>query len=394
MVYSRKDRTLRYILILILITGISARVTLAIASRDQFYSEECSGLHDIKAWVNAGNMVLEGRNPYTESYILDFAPVWPWISAIPVGISGKFGLGSFIASVFIKLILTGADLVLVIFLIGICRRSGRNPVIPAALFFLNPVSIVITGYQGQFDNVSLIPIVVFAYIMTRWGRTNQIDSRAKASKTGILLGISLAVKHASGPILLFLPRVFSDPKKFVLSLLIAMSVFFVVFLPYIIEGGIGSIIEDVFQQQQRSIGTGWFWIWKLLGGIPSAMLQKILWICGVLCSALLVWRKKCSYLQAISIYYISIVLFVPSFGRHYLIYPLIFGVLTYPVSTAVYTLIATLYLLSSGLFSGPLAFINGPIPIWPLFLILLGWWIRAVVFSCKSPSGHGSSVLP
>lgn len=393
MLSKRNGRTLNYILLLILVTGVCARVALALASIDQFYAEEYSGLHDIKAWLNAGELILEGRNPYTESYILDFAPVWAWISAIPVGIAGKFGLGSFIASVFIKLILTGADLVLVIFLIGICRRRGTNPLIPAALFFLNPVSIVTTGYLGQFDNVSLIPIVIFAYIMTRWGRNDQINSKVKAAKTGFLLGISLAVKHASGPIILFLPRVFSDMKKYALSLLIALSVFFVLFLPYIIEGGIGSIIEDVFGQQQRAFGTGWFWIWKLFGGFPSATLQKILFISALLCSALLVWRKKHSYLQAISIYYISIMLFVPSFARHYMIYPLLFGVMTYPVSTAIYTITSTLYLLSSGHFSGPLAFINGPIPSWPLFLVLLGWWIWAIVFRCRSPEGNDCSVL-
>jgi hypothetical protein len=377
------SRHVLIVLILILIAGTAARVTIAITSRDNFLSEDYKGLHDIKAWVYAGNMILDGRNPYKESYILDFAPVWAWICAFPVALAGKLGLDSFGASVFIKIILTITDITLLLFIIEISLKVGKNPILPSALFFLNPVSLFITGYLGQFDSVSMVPVFIIAYMMSRSSKTDWIDSNGKAVKTGLLLGASIAVKHASGPLILFMFRMFSGMKRYILSISIAVCIFIVVFLPYIVDGGTENILDDVFGQQQRIHETGWFMIFSSLGVNPSGFLLKVLWCFVLLFTALIVRKSACSNLEVIALYYVSIVLFVPSFAAHYLIYPILFGVLTYPVFTSAYTLTATVFLLSTERFSGSLALMNTPMHTLPLFLVLAAWWISIVLRGCR-----------
>jgi len=382
-------RTMIFLLI-ILTVGVVARVGLALGSESRFHSQEYQGLHDIKAWVDAGTMILEGKNPYIESYILDFGPVWAWICALPVAIAGKLGLGPFGASVLIKSILILADIAMLALICSIAIRLGRGPVIPCALFFLNPMSIILTGYVGQFDIVSVVPIAVLVLLLVREPGNSPIDTRKRAFGTGLLTGISAAVKHSSGPLFLFLPRMFGGVRKYLLSVSVALGVFLVLLVPYILDGGPDSIIEDIFGQQGRSLGTGWHWLLGIAGVVPSAALQKSLWALFVMLTALLVWRSRPRKVELISLYYVTIVLFVPSFGRHYFLYPVIFGGLAYPVMTLAFSFAASAYFLSSSMFSGPLAVADSPIPEWPAFLVLAVWWVYIIISITRSKTASGS----
>ncbi len=354
---------------------------VAVTTRDCYHDWRRYGFHDVRAWVTAGGMVIDGRNPYSESYILDFAPGWAWVSSVPVTVAGKLGMGTIGASVLVKLVITFGDVVLLLLVMRMCRLIGRSPLYPVGLLALNPVSILITGYQGQFDNVTLIPIAVWIILLLRWRRGGAgVDSTPKALLSGVMVGLSMVFKHSSGPILLFTVRSFRDWRRWTLSLLLAMLLLAVSFLPYLEGAGAAEIYGDVFGQQRRVVGPLVDAITAMLGTAqPGPLLLRLIWAAMILLSALLAARRRLGILQAAALYYVSTVLFVPSMARHYFVYPLLFGAVAYPRETTVYSAVTSLYLLTWIRSAGPLRIADWGMHPWPVLLVLLLWWLRVVL---------------
>ncbi len=365
----------------IIALGLVLRFAVAFHTRDCYRDWRQTGFHDIHAWVIAGGMVIDGVNPYAESYILDFAPGWAWISAVPVSVAGKLDLGSIGASLLVKFVLSLADVFLAFMVYKICSQVGRPAVLPVSLVALNPVSILTTGYQGQFDNVTLLPIAIWILLLLRWKQRNSgVDSAARAGISGGLVGLSMMLKHSSGPLVLFLADWYRSWRYLALSLLVAVLLFTVAFLPYVEGAGIPEIYRDVFGQQQRNAGTFWATIAGWFGfEQPGNGLQKALWIVMVLLSAAIAKKKHMSILAASAFYYITIVLFAPSIARHYLIYPLLFGAIAYPLEVMVYSVATSAFLLSSPRSAGPFCSFGSTMDIWPVYIVLLLWWLRVAL---------------
>jgi hypothetical protein len=362
----------------IIAMGLVLRLAVAFHTRDCYRDWRQTGFHDIRAWVTAGGMVIDGVNPYAESYILDFAPGWAWISAVPVSVAGKLGLGSIGASLLVKFLLSLADVFLAYMVYKISSQVGRPAVLPVSLVALNPVSILTTGYQGQFDNVTLLPITFWILLLLRWKQRNSgVDSVARAGISGGLVGLSMTMKHSSGPLVLFLADWYRSWRYLALSLLVAVLLFTVAFLPYVEGAGIPEIYRDVFGQQQRNAGTFWATLAGWLGlEQPGNGLQKALWIFMVLLSAAIAKKKHMGILATATFYYITIVLFAPSIARHYFVYPLVFGAIAFPFEMAAYSAAVSLLLLSSPRSAGQFCLFGSVMDIWPVFLVLLLWWLR------------------
>src|SRR6185369_1491861 len=74
---------------------------------------------------------------------------------------------------------------------------GRHGSRVAALFFLNPVSILITGLHGQFDNLAVLAALLAMLVMGEHeaGRTAAAPGRGRWLCGLALIGLSLCVKH-------------------------------------------------------------------------------------------------------------------------------------------------------------------------------------------------------
>lgn len=381
------------LIIALILTGVVLRVGVMMASRHHYLESGPEyGLHDIHAWVITGTMILEGRDPYVETYMLGFAPGWSWISAGVVAIAGKLGLGPWGAAVMIKLILIAADVVLMLLVVRICRLIGRWPVIPVALLAINPVTVMTTGYQGQFDNITLIFVAVMTILFLKWKQAGgpAVRDRRSSLISGALIGLSTTLKHASGPVFLFLAREFRNWKLWISAVLVAVFIFLLSFVPHLSSAGPAEIAHDVFQHE-RVHGTVWSNVAGLFGA-PSMnrFVQQAIWLAILVTTSAVVYRRKMPIVNSLALYYVTIVLFMPNFARHYLAYPLLFGSIAYPAATMLFSATATVFLFTILRGSGPLMIAELNLGTWPLFIVLFIWWI----YILAGPVRSGGMKLP
>ena len=163
------------------------------------------------------------------------------------------GLNQYVGSGFGELIafrwkvatfLTGVDVAIFFLLL---RSYG---VWIASLFFLNPISIIITGYHSQLDGLAVLFALIAAWVIERYK-----NSLGFWSGLG-LLGLSLSTKH----ILFFFPiwlAMKQDQWRYkLLAVVVPYAIFLLLFVPFW-SGGSEGITNNVFLY--RSFNNAPFW---------------------------------------------------------------------------------------------------------------------------------------
>ncbi len=119
------------------------------------------------------------------------------------------------------------------------------------LFFLNPISIIITGHHNQFTNFALL----FGFLSVLLYEKNNLNF--KIILPLIIMGISLSVKH----VLIFFPIWWAfKEKKFLnkfLVLFVPYSIFIISFLPLYYPGDLEHIINNLCCFGKRVDGPFW-----------------------------------------------------------------------------------------------------------------------------------------
>jgi hypothetical protein len=118
-------------------------------------------------------------NPYEAPRLYPYPPVWIAVEAGAEWLSRRSGL-SF--AVVVKLPVLAADLGLValLFRMGAGRGLGA---LSAWLYALHPVSILVTGFHGQFDAAALLCVLLAVF----WLEGAHVDRSALALAGGIAL---------------------------------------------------------------------------------------------------------------------------------------------------------------------------------------------------------------
>src|SRR5262245_20779499 len=188
---------------------------------------------DLESWAMFADLIRGGRNVYAETYRNPYGPPWAYVCA---GISylqlHVFGSESLVA--FHRLVALFLSLVDVALGTLLARRFSF---LAGALFLLNPISILITGFHSQFENLAIL----IAFIAC-----SSLDGRSRYVLWMAVLVVSLAVKH----ILIFLPLWFlfrpgASRRERALSLL-PFAIFGASFLPFVSEErGLEGVIEHV-----------------------------------------------------------------------------------------------------------------------------------------------------
>ncbi|MFZ5803159.1 MAG: hypothetical protein ACOY3K_08705 [Candidatus Omnitrophota bacterium] len=182
--------------------------------------------YDIDAWTHYSHYMGQGKfSPYDHVCRYKYSPVWFWvISAVAwlrdhAGVSFVFGIRAFVILI---------DVLILVLLDQICKHYQyprlRSLGILAA-FFLNPVSIQLSGYSGQFDNTAVLfallawALAVFAH-EPRW------------LKSALAFACSLCFKHFTAmlvPLFAFAQKKISRTLFF---MLIVPSIFAAILFPY------------------------------------------------------------------------------------------------------------------------------------------------------------------
>src|SRR5262249_5454091 len=128
-------------LAIIIIAGTAIRFLLA---------TQTTGNYDMRSFLLVARIAAARGNGYATTNRYNYSLA---LSTILHFLDHLFRL---LLNVIVRLFLTGIDLVTVVLLIGIARHENLPQARTVMFFYLNPVSFLLTGYHGQFENVSIV----------------------------------------------------------------------------------------------------------------------------------------------------------------------------------------------------------------------------------------------
>jgi len=286
----------RRVMILVALLGVVAR--LAVATMGHNY--------DVDSYLIVADIVKKGGSVYAETSRYNYGPVWfhllhllraatAWIPDVDSVLAFRYALA---------LLLTLADLA--IFSIVRSRYNG----ISATIFFLNPVSVIITGYHSQFDNLALLLGMIAVLLL---GDDLEAAPPRRRIAALALLGLSLATKHILFIFPLWLAVKYRERSWKLLCLALPVLLFLASFVPYWSRGEQG-IMTNVFMYSSWTHSIFYeLFVPQLFKFILSA---KAVWI-GILLAAALFFRKQPPF-ESLLIYSILLVAFSPATTNQYL----------------------------------------------------------------------------
>lgn len=254
------------------------------------------GSSDVRAWEYFSDYFANGKSPY-DSPKYNYTPVWFWVITCMSKAAQVFGVKFSFA---IKLPLILADGLMAAVLMHLGRRAGFG-IIPATIFILNPVSIIITGVHGQFDNLSLLFCLLAC--------AASLKGPQQASwKTLVALSAAVCVKHFN---VLFVP-VFAFYKKTIRSRGIYLAfpavAFVAIFMPYLKDWR--GIVSHVLSYNLHGGYWGWSGIlvrsWLALTGQDLALAPWFgaidyfnLILYGIIFAASIQWARRYDALDSV-----------------------------------------------------------------------------------------------
>ena len=138
---------------------------------------------DIDSYRIVADIFSSGGNVYSLTTRYNYGPIWFHV----LGLLDK-GFAWIENDLFrirfaVTCFLTGIDILMAIYISSKYSRKA------AILFYLNPISIIISGYHSQFDNLA---VLIGLVAIDLYERSSTFRSRTASLS---LLGLSLSVKH-------------------------------------------------------------------------------------------------------------------------------------------------------------------------------------------------------
>ncbi len=289
MVTNRQLRTL--IPLIIIIFGFASRFILI--GRGYNY--------DFSSYSIVLGIMEEGGNVYSSTTRYNYGPIWFHT------LNSIFNLAQ--KDFFTFRILLVALLSLVDFMIFLIlhKRLGRTI---AFYFFLNPISIIITGYHNQFDNLALL-LGMISVLMIGDDHEQSLDI-TKISGL-FILGLSIATKHIlfAFPIWLALKQ-----KGFISKMLIILvpsMLFIFSFLPYWKEGNQG-IIQNVFLY--KSFNNAFLYQLLIPVNVGPISSSSFIWLLALILFGY-IFRKKNTF-DSLFLYTAILLITSPAVANQYL----------------------------------------------------------------------------
>ncbi|HEX6258494.1 MAG TPA: hypothetical protein VFZ48_03370 [Candidatus Saccharimonadales bacterium] len=258
---------------------------------------------DYQSYTIVGDIVLGGGNVYALTPRYNYGPAWFTILGAFRGIGQLFN-NQEVFRVLIVLLLTAVD-VAIAFLLR--RKFG---LLAFALFFLNPVTIVITGYHNQFDSLAIL-VGLLGLMVLPPDTTKKLEKRHVYS--ALLIGLSLVIKHIFFilPVWLFIRGATLKIKLFMLF--VPVAIFLFSFLPFWAGGEYG-IMQNVFLYKSFPNAP-------LINMLFSVDIVKLINPTFLLVGALVVTgflTRKLPRFEAALWYLVVLVAFSPAIANQYL----------------------------------------------------------------------------
>lgn len=228
--YYRPSQKFRSVVTLgvILILGTGIRLFFA-------YHTTCN--HDIVSWYIDRAILEEGKNIFAVTERYNYSPFWFSILKFLAQVNRL--LPQFPFMFIVRAFLTFVDLLTLAIVIRLAQVIHFSPQKAAALFFLNPIGIIITGYHGQFDNIPVLFLLSAILLYLQYGKRFFLLS-------WLLITAGFITKHEiMQQLLIFFRQVKGSRIKALLWFAFSVTLFFLSFAPYWSRGA-GGILGNVF----------------------------------------------------------------------------------------------------------------------------------------------------
>ena len=183
------------------------------------------GNFDLESWYIVAEIKRFGGNVYLETTRYNYAPFWSELLRIVHILT--YGIDQpWLFRYFLTIILTLADLATAWVI------WKRISYFAAGIFFLNPISIIISGYHLQFDTIAIAIMLVTFY----WYDRNEGEKSFKKTLiASIGIGLSLCFKH----VFIFFPLwwALKETKWMhrIIIILLPLCIFGISFTPFLPE---------------------------------------------------------------------------------------------------------------------------------------------------------------
>lgn len=293
-----KKQIYAILILLAIIVGVVLRVG---------YMPRFGSNFDSVSWAMVAEIVEGGGNVYAETTRYNYGPPWSFVVHALAQWALFFDNPGLAFIVLLIIILTLAD----VGIMGVlAKRFGP---LPALIFLLHPVTIIVTGYKRQFDNIAIfLGFLAIELLVDR-----EKDSRVRWWAGLLLLGISITTKHVLFAFPLWLAVKEHGLGRKLLTLLVPVSVFFASFIPYWGGGKVG-IISNVFGYSPGRLQPLWNGLIPPLIGeaIPSRWA-----FFAALCIFALVFRRRGLH-ESLLFYLLILYIFSPEMANQYLAIPI------------------------------------------------------------------------
>jgi hypothetical protein len=331
----------RFILITVALFLIGLFVRVAIAYI--FF-----GAYDMESWMVDTKILLQDKNVYVETRRYHYAPVLLWVLHAMGLLSKQFNLPMHFA---IKLPLIATDILIYGILLAATYNLNLKPrekILIPTLYFLNPVPIILTSFQGQFCNMSLLFVLLAWYIFRFYPKYTY-------PLTTFLMSFSVAVKHFTIMLAPIFALSFKKIWKKIVFLIASPMIFILTLLPNFML-----VPERVYKYVLSYNLGGGYWGWS---GIVCRILlffgldlEKFSWFryigyfnyflyIGIFILSLYL-VKRFKLLDNIIIVFLVFYVFTTQIAPQYSIWILPFAVLRRNIYFYLYTVVCTIHLLA------------------------------------------------
>jgi hypothetical protein len=289
--------------------------------------------NNLLSWRIVANVLATGKDLYRDTDgRYNYSPLWAgivWILArvaVPLGLSLDRAVSLFLTAVDVA---TAA----VLFRIALERTESRRTALAAALlFFANPVSAIVSGSLGAFDNLAIF------FLLLSIPRVARPVSRAR---TVGAMSLSLLAKHVAWFHPLLLARRREQPRVGLFGALVPYAVFFVSFLPF--WASREAIRTRVFgySSLDEPYGLEPLRFWRFL---PQETLPVIFVATGLVAVYAL---RQVEFGRACLLLFLVNLIFLPGIGQNYFVWPIALGALYPSLGYAVYSVMIALFLIHS-----------------------------------------------
>ena len=292
--------------------------------------------YDFDSFRIVADILEQGGNVYASTYRYNYAPVWFNLLHLFDQLARSISL-NYPEQAFRTILVLTLSLVDV----GIFYLLWRKfSLLAAYVFFFNPISIFISGYHNQFDNLALFLGLLSVVIIG--DQFDQPINRRKLAGLAVL-GLSLMTKHILFAFPFWLAVKQKGFKHKLVVFFLPIVLFLLSFLPYWAQGQDG-ILQNVFLN--RSFDNAILYSLLTPGILRPIISPGLLWLFFLLVAAFLFRRR--SVVHYLLLYTAVLVAASPAITNQYLAIPIPFISVNLNLFSWFYTLLGTLHLLVDG----------------------------------------------